>query len=112
MTISQYWVGQIPLRNLSISVKDSAGRPLNCTNYTDVSVKMLGSDNDEIDLSGATLNRAGAATGRFVLEWPRDRSLFEKTGDYVLQLVLANGSAKDMTTVHTMRVSELGRLNK
>jgi hypothetical protein len=73
---------------------------------------MLGSDNEEVDLTGATLNRAGAASGRFVFEWPRTRSLFNKTGDYVLQLVLATSGAKDMTTVHTIRVNELGRLNK
>lgn len=112
MAISQYWVGQIPLRNLSISVKDSEGRALNCTNYTDVSVRMLGSDNEEIDLSGATLNRAGAASGRFVLEWPRNKSLFTKTGDYVLQLVLKSTNAVDMTTVHTIRVSQLGKVSK
>jgi hypothetical protein len=73
---------------------------------------MLGSDNEDIDLTGATLNRAGAASGRFVFEWPRDRSLFEKTGDYVLQVVLRTANATDMTTVHTMRVSDIGKVNK
>jgi hypothetical protein len=112
MTISQYWVGEIPLRNLSISVKDSAGRALNCSGYTDISVRMLGSDNEEVNLTGANLNRAGAASGRFVLDWPKGRSLFTKSGEYVLQLILSVNGAKDMTTAHTIRVNDLGRLNK
>lgn len=111
MAMGQYWVGQIPLRNLTITVKDSAGRPLNCNIYTDVSVRMLGSHNEEIDLSGSTLNRAGAANGRFVFEWPRDRSLFKNTGDYVLQLVLKGAGAVDITTAFIMRVRELGGSN-
>lgn len=106
--ISQYWVGQIPLRNLTINVLDGLGRPLNCTVYTDVRVRMLGSNNEEIDLSGSVLNRAGAASGRFIFEWPRDRSLFTESGDYVLQLLLGSVNAVDITSEHTMRVHELG----
>jgi hypothetical protein len=111
MAISQYWVGQIPLRNLTINVKDSNGRPLNCSAYTDVSVRMLGSHNEEIDLAGAVLNTAGAVSGRFIFEWPRDKSLFKNTGDYVLQVILKTGNAVDITTAHVMRVKELGGIN-
>jgi hypothetical protein len=110
MEISQYEVGQIPLRNLSLTVKDSYGRNLNCSVYTDISVRMLGSDNEEVDLTGSNLNRAGAASGRFVFEWPTDRSLFTQRGDYVLQLILETATAKDITTAHTIRVRELGKV--
>ena len=109
MTIGQYWVGQIPLRNLSLTVKDNNGGALNCTTYTDVSVRILGSNNEVVDMTGSNLNRAGAAIGRFTFEWPRDRSLFLESGDYVLQMILSATGAKDMTTAHTMRVRELGR---
>jgi hypothetical protein len=112
MEISQYEVGQIPLANLSMTVKDSYGRNLNCSVYTDISVRMLDSDNREVDLTGAVLNRGGAASGRFVFEWPRNRSLFTKRGDYVLQLVLKTSNAVDMTTAHTIRVRELGKVAK
>lgn len=112
MEISRYWVDQIPLRNLAITVKDSAGRPLNLTNYTDISVRMLGSDNEEVDLDGAVVNSGGASSGRLIFEWPRDRSLFNQAGDYVLQVVLKAANALDMTTAHTIRVSDLGKVRK
>jgi hypothetical protein len=111
MAIGQYWVGQVPQKNLSLQVLDTYGRQVNCNMYTDISVRMLGSNNEEVDLSGSFLNMGGAGLGRFVFEWPRDRSLFTKTGDYVLQLVLKNANAKDMTTAHIMRVRELGGTN-
>lgn len=114
MEISQYEVGEIPLKNLSIAVKDSYGRAVNCSVYSDVSVRMLGSDNEFIDLTGANLNTGGAAQGRFIFEWPRNRSLFTKRGDYVLQLVLKSSApnAIDKTTAHTIRVRELGKVSK
>lgn len=112
MAISQYKVGSIPLRNLSINVRDSAGRSLNIAQYANISVRMLGSDNEEVDLTGAVVNRGGASQGKLVLEWPRDRSLFTKTGDYVLEVILRSANAVDITTSHTIRVTALGRLNK
>lgn len=111
MAISQYWVGQIPLRNLTINVKDSAGRPLNLSGYTNVSVKMLGPRNEDVNLAGAVVNTGGSAGGRIIFEWPKDKSLFTNTGDYVLQLVLETAKARDITTAHTLRVKELGGIN-
>lgn len=112
MEISQYEVGQIPLRNLSIVVKDSYGRAMNLNDYTDISVRMLGSDNEEVDLTGSVLNTSGKSAGRFIFEWPKSKSLFTKRGDYVLQLILKTATAKDMTTSHTLRVRELGKVMK
>lgn len=112
MQISNYNVGQIPLRDLVIAVHDSDGNPVDCRPYTNAYLRMLGSDNEEVDLSGSVLNVGGAVYGRFVFEWPRDRSLFTKAGEYVLHLVLENATAKDITNTHTIRVNELGRLNR
>ena len=112
MTIGQYWVGQIPLRNLSLTVKDNNGRALNCVDYTDVSVRILGSNNETVSLTGSNLNRAGAAVGRFVFEWPRDKSIFTDSGDYVLQMLLKSTGAVDITTTYTMRVRDLGKVDK
>jgi hypothetical protein len=112
MHISNYNVGQIPLRNLVIAVHDSDGNPLDSRAYTNVYLRMLGSDNEEVDLTGSYLNTGGAAFGRFVFEWPQDRSLFTEPGEYVMQLVLENATAKDITNTHTIRVNELGRLNR
>ena len=112
MTIGQYWVGQIPLRNLTLTVKDNNGRTLNCTAYTDVSVRILGSHNEEVDLTGSVLNTSGKQVGNFVFDWPADRSLFTETGDYVLQMILGGTGFKDITTTYTMRVKDLGRVEK
>ena len=114
MAIGQYWVGQIPLRNLSLTVKDSGGNVLDCTAYTDVSVRILGPHNEEITTTGSSLDRGGDFVGKFTFNWPRDRSMFLRAGDYVLQVILASTSAgvKDMTTSYTMRVRALGKAVK
>lgn len=112
MEIIQMEKGQIPLKNLTMTVKDAYGRPTNVTGYTSITARMLGSDNEEVDLTGAVVNRGGAASGRIIFEWPRDRSLFTKRGDYVLQLVLETANSKDYTRPLTIRVSELGKVNK
>ena len=112
MTIGQYWVGQIPLRDLSLAVKDSSGRTLNCTSYTDVSVRIRGSHNEEVSLVGSNLTTTGKSVGRFVFTWPSDRSLFTEAGDYVLQMILGAPGVKDMTTTYTMRVKDLGKVDK
>lgn len=104
--------GQIPLKNLTMTVKDGYGRLVNVSGYTSITARMLGSDNEEVDLTGLNVNRAGAASGRIIVEWPRDRSLFTKRGDYVLQLVLETPNSRDYTKPQTIRVSELGKVIK
>ena len=86
--ISQYWVGQIPMNNLQINVLRADGYPADCTNYTVFTPRMLDTDNQEVDLKGGHLDTTGASAGFFVFEWPRSRSLFTKTGEYVFQLVM------------------------
>jgi hypothetical protein len=107
--ISQYWTKQIPARPLSIQVKDQDGNNASLSAYTTIEVVMLGSRNEEIDLTGANLNTAAKDLGTLVFEWPTDRSLFDYPGDYVLQLKLSGTGKLDFTTTHTLRVRELGR---
>lgn len=108
--ISQYWKDQIPARPLSIQVKDQSGNDMNLSGYTSYAVKMLGSNNEELDLTGSELNTLNSDIGKFVFKWPTDRSLFEYSGDYVLQLELTGTGKKDYTTTHTLRVRELGKV--
>lgn len=107
--ISQYWVGQIPNKPLSMIVKDSEGSDVDLSIYTDVKLKMLGSYNEEIDLSGGTVNKNNLVLGKVSYTWPTTRSLFDYPGDYILQLELSGAGKKDFTTTHTLRVRELGR---
>lgn len=107
--ISQYWRHQIPSRPLSIQIKDSQGADKDLSGYTDISVKMVGSNNELVDLAGSSLNTLNKDLGKIVFIWPTDRSLFPIVGDYVLQVELGGTGKKDFTTTHTLRVRELGR---
>jgi hypothetical protein len=107
--ISQYWKDQIPARPLSILVKNQDGTDANLSGYTTVNVKMVGSRNEEIGLSGSTIETSAKDIGKIIFRWPTDRSLFEYTGDYVLQLELKGTGKLDYTSTHTLRVRELGR---
>lgn len=107
--ISQYWVNQIPAKPLSIQVKSQDGADMDLSAYTNISIVMLGTKNEEIDLTGSSLNTSGKTIGKIIFTWPTTRSLFSDPGDYVLQLVLGGSDRKDFTTTHTLRVRELGR---
>lgn len=111
MAISQYWTGQIPARPIAIDVRDSSGRTVNLSSYSGYRVLLLGSDNEEIDLNGSVLTTSGAQNGRFVFRWPKGRSVFNRPGEYLLQLELTGDGVKDFTTEHTIRVRRRGGKN-
>jgi len=110
--ISQYWVDQIPGRPLSIVIKTESGVDMDLSAYTTIEAVMLGSDNEEIDLTGSSLNTNNKNIGKIIFFFPTDRSLFNKKGDYVLQLKLTGTNRLDFTSTHTIRVRELGRVNR
>lgn len=107
--ISQYWVDQIPDRPLSIQIQDSEGAPLDLTVYNTYTFKMLGSRNEDISLSGHSVVTTALNEGKITFIWPKDRSLFDKHGDYILQLELSGTGKRDFTNTHVLRVRELGR---
>jgi hypothetical protein len=111
MAVSQYWVGQKPARPLAIDIRGSRGEILNLTAYTEITVRLLTPDNEEADLTGAELLTSGLETGRLALVWSNSISPFEEVGDYVLQVSLKTADGHvDLTTVHTIRVRELGKV--
>lgn len=109
--ISTYWVGQMPARPIAIDVRDSQGRAIDLSAYNDFKVNILGSDNEKIDLTGSSLTTSGASQGRFVFRWPVSRSVFTKTGEYVMQMEMDGVGVRDFTTIHTIRVRRLGGIN-
>jgi len=108
--ISQYWLDQIPARPLSIQVKNQDGLEYDLSGYTTIKVVLLGSNNEDISTSGATVDTSNANVGKILFRWPTDRSLFEYAGDYVLHVELSGTGKKDFTSTHTLRVRELGRV--
>lgn len=111
MDISTYWVDQIPQRPMAIEVRNSSGQPLNLSSYTSFNVILMDSKNEAVDLTGSELATAGAIQGRFVFRFPTDRSVFERDGDYLLQLEMSGEGARDFTTAHPIRVRKLGGIN-
>lgn len=109
MQISQYQVGQRPLRPLAIRVNDTAGRPVDLSFYDTFNVRLVDNKNEDVELGNAELQTGGARLGRFTFIWPTDRSLFSEAGDYLLQLELSGTGHRDFTTAHHIRVRELGR---
>ena len=108
--ISQYWIDQIPSRPLAIQVKNSAGDDMDLSGYSTITARMVGSRNEELNLTGYSLNTLNKDLGKIVFIWPTDRSLFTEAGDYVLQLKLEGTGRLDFTTTHTLRVRELGKV--
>lgn len=108
MTISRYSVGEIPSRPLSITVRGSYNTPWNASDYTEIDVELLDPRNGLVDTSGGVLQTAGAPQGRFVYEWPKDKSLFDIPGEYLLRLVLKREGYKDMTSDHAIYVRRFG----
>jgi hypothetical protein len=108
--ISEYYVGQKPARPLAIDVRGSEGQTLDLSFYDEYRISLFGPDESEIDdLGNAELQTAGSRVGHFVLTFPTTKSLFDKPGDYALQLELAGDGREDFTTTHTIRVRERGK---
>lgn len=108
--ISQYWVDQIPNRPLSIQVKDQSGGDMSLSGYTTITARLLGTYNEEIDLTGAIINDSAKEVGKIAFIWPTTRTLFEYPGDYVFQLKLEGTGKRDFTSTHIFRVRELGKV--
>jgi hypothetical protein len=106
--ISQYYLEQIPARPLVIQVKFQDGTDANLLGYDTISARMVGSNNEEISLTGSTLVTTQASEGKITFRWPTDRSLFHYVGDYLLQIELKGTDRRDFTSTHTIRVREFG----
>jgi hypothetical protein len=106
--IGPYWVGQIPSESLSIQIRDDLNSPVDLSNFTSFEVVMLDSDNNEIDLTGSTLDTSNVLSGRFIFAFPADHSVFTKRGDYLFQLWMESNGKIEKTSVLTIRVKELG----
>lgn len=106
--ISQYWVGQKPTVPLTIDVEDQNGASIDLTQYTGFAVSILDPDNYDVMTPDFTLDTTYAEQGRLILTFPASRSIFEKTGDYLLRFEFSNSNGIDFTNVYTMPVAEFG----
>lgn len=110
--ITEYEVGQIPAQPLSLAVRDDYDNVVNLTTYSNITVEVLGSDNEKVDLAGSSLFTEGARNGNVALFWPKGRSVFTKHGEYVLRLALYGSEGTvDFTRDHTIKVRKFGGKN-
>lgn len=107
----EYEVGTIPSRPLTLVVKDELDNPVNIIAYDSWHIEMKDTDDNEVDLTGINIVEMPQAIGVLSVTWPRDRSLFEKRGKYILRLVLETGDgSKDITRTAEIKVREFGRI--
>ena len=112
MDYKVYWVGERPGGAMVITVLDQeTGMPANISPYNKVKMHMLDSKNRPVDLGNSGASISNGSTGRVVFNWPTDKSLFERPGEYVFQLELIGGesdSVRVRTTVENIVVKRLG----
>lgn len=110
--ITEYEVGQIPGDALPITVRDYADNPVNMAIYSALVLEMLGSNNEPVDLTGVTLYTQNARDGMLAVIWPKNRSVFTESGDYLLRVALhGSDGSRDYTRPHTIRVRRFGGIN-
>lgn len=103
-----YWVGEKPGGVSAVTVLDSDGNPANLTPFTSVRLRMLDTDNNEVEIASPLTTFSDKVNGIVTFTWPADRSLFQKPGEYLLQLELSTPSAKRYTSVAPITVKRFG----
>lgn len=111
MIITNYWEGDVPLRPMYFGLQDEYGNDIGGAGSYAIKVRMLDTDNREVDLRGSQLlTSLNSAYATFI--FPTDRTLFPKHGDYLVQLSVEANGRKQWTSPHTIRVNRLGKRGK
>lgn len=105
--ISQYWVAERPTDPLLIEVTDQDGNAIDLSGFT-INIEILDPDNYELSVSDFTVTTSLLNEGKLTIIFPSGRSIFEKTGEYLLRLKLSNSNGIDYSTSYGMKVSEFG----
>jgi len=106
-----YEVGQIPSRSLGVVLKDDDDNAVNTVGYNSATIEILGTDNESVDTTGVLVSPVQTSLGSYLIQWPKDRSLFQKRGKYLLRLRLAKADGSvDYTRPYEIRVREFGKV--
>lgn len=103
-----FWVGEKPGRVITISVYDELGKPFNLTPYTGVSLEILDTDNNVVDLTGSTTSVTDGIGGKIGFVFPSDRSIFTKPGEYLVRVKMTTATALDYTDAGGITVRKFG----
>ena len=107
----EYEVGTRPSRPLTLLVRDELDNPVNIVGYDTLRLEVLDTDDKPLDLSGVLVQELGDEIGVVTVVWPKNRTIFDKKGKYVLRLVLeGNDGVKDITRTGEIRVRDFGRI--
>ncbi len=85
--------------------------------YTTITPYLIDERNNEVDITGYTLDISQRANGRILFTFPQGRTVFDEPGDYLLQIELKTISSGtttnlDFTTAHRIVVKALGGVNR
>lgn len=109
--ILRYEKNQIPYRPVGITiVEEDSGTAMNLVPYDTIEVELIGSDNERVDTTGLLLNSQNRGSGQVFINWPVDRSLFTKTGKYLMRLKFTGTGKNDFSDTVEIRVSDFGRM--
>lgn len=104
MSLGPYFVGQIPKFAIVMTVKDpDSNAAKNLSSFNSVEVRLEGPGGNSIDTTAGTAIISDALNGEVTYSFP-STSLFDKPGDYQLQLKLTDGTFIDYTTAVTFEV--------
>lgn len=107
----EYEVGSRPSTGLTLLIRDEFDNPVNIVGYSSWQLEMLDSDNQLVDMSGVNIREIPSVIGGLAVIWPKDRTIFNKRGEYVLRLVFnGHDGAKDITRATEIKVREFGRI--
>lgn len=90
-----YFVGQVPVDALAITVQDENEEARDLSGYEGASALFIGPD--DVTRTGGTAAITDAVNGLVTFDWP-STTLFDVPGDYSLRLKLTAGSGTDYTT--------------
>lgn len=106
-----YEVGARPTTPLTLLVRDELDKAVNVVGYDGWRLEMLDTDNKPVDMTGVTITEIPDAIGAFSVAWPKNRTIFNRKGQYVMRLILEKSDgSRDITRVGEIRVREFGRM--
>ena len=102
-----FYKNQVPVEMMRITVVDETNRPRNLTAYSSAQLFMTDPDGERVDaMSGGGLVSFSDRPGGVLLFKFPEHTLFQKRGQYEMQIKLMAGTREDYTDVGTLHVIE------
>lgn len=104
--LAPFYVGQVPLESLKVTIEDQNGSAVDITPYTAATLLIFDGQGNQVDTSAGTVTQ-NSDRGVLVYDWP-STSLFTTVGTYSYQFGLSAPGAQDYTSTGEFVVLPLG----